>query len=71
MSTILGSASRARELSNVFAVWKCACDLQDHDMMTIAKRAIDAAIAGKTPRAFDMAAIKSYFRRRRALLLCD
>jgi hypothetical protein len=41
---------------------QCACDLQDHDMMTIAKRAIDAAIAGKAPRAADIAAMKNFLR---------
>jgi hypothetical protein len=61
MSTKLSDAGRARELSNLFAVWICACDLQDHEMMTVARRAIDTAIAGRTPRAADMAAINNYF----------
>jgi hypothetical protein len=62
MATMLGSASRARELNNLFAVWKCAFDLRDQEMMTIAKRAIDAAIAGRTPSAADMTAIENYVR---------
>jgi hypothetical protein len=62
MATILSSASRARELNHLFSVWKCAFDLRDQEMMTIAKRAIDAAIAGRTPSAADMAAIAKYSR---------
>ena len=41
------SVSRACELNNLFAAWKRARDLQNHDMMTIAKRAIDAGAAGR------------------------
>ena len=39
--------SRARELDNLFAAWKRASDLQDHGMMTITRRAIDAGAAGR------------------------
>jgi len=60
MSTMLGNASRAREIARLFEVWRHACDLQDHDMMVIAKRAIDAAAGGKTPSAADMMVIKNY-----------
>jgi hypothetical protein len=62
MGVTYGSASRARELSNLFAVWTCACDLQDAAMMTIARRAIDDTMAGRTPRAADMAAVENYLR---------
>jgi hypothetical protein len=62
MSTILGSASRARALSNLFAVWTCACDLRDAEMMATARRAIDAMMVGKTPREADMAAVENYSR---------
>jgi hypothetical protein len=34
-------------LNNLFAAWKRARDLQNHDMMTIARRAIDAGAAGR------------------------
>jgi hypothetical protein len=54
--------SRARELNNLFVAWKRACDLQDHDMMTIARRAIDAGVVGNTPREADMRAVENYFR---------
>jgi hypothetical protein len=62
MNPTLGNASRARDLSNLFAVWRCACDLQDHHMMVTARRAIDAMAAGRTPRAADMEAVENYFR---------
>jgi hypothetical protein len=60
MSTMLGSASRARELNNLFAVWKCAFDLQDAEMMAVARRAIDAAVTGRRSSTPDMAAIKRF-----------
>jgi hypothetical protein len=49
MSTILGSARRARALNDLFAAWKRACDMQDHATMTVARRAIDTMMAGRTP----------------------
>jgi hypothetical protein len=62
MSKILGSASRARDLNNLFAAWKRACDMRDAEMMAVARRAIDAMMAGKTLRDADMAAVENYFR---------
>jgi hypothetical protein len=60
MSNMLGSARRARQLNNLFAVWKCALDLQDAEMMGVARRAIDAMAAGKMPRELDMIAIRRF-----------
>jgi hypothetical protein len=51
------SASRARELSKLFAIWKRACDARDFRKMAIAMRAIDAAVAGKKPQEVDMRAV--------------
>ena len=55
-------ASRARELNNLIAACKRACDLQHHDMITIARRAIDAGVARNTPREAEMWAVENYFR---------
>jgi hypothetical protein len=58
MGTKLGNASRARELQRLFEAWRRACDRQDAELMAAAKRAIDATVAGKTPRAADALVIK-------------
>ena len=56
------TARRARELRRLFAIWKRACDARDIRGMNIAMRAIDAAVAGETPRTAHMTAIEKYFR---------
>ena len=58
MSTTLGSASRAREIARLFEAWRRAFDARDTEMMAVARRAIDAMVAGKMPREADMRAIK-------------
>lgn len=60
MSTMLGSASRAREIATLFEVWRRAFDLQDAEMMAVARRAIDSAVVGTAPLASDMRAIKRF-----------
>jgi hypothetical protein len=60
MSTMLGSASRARELQKLFETWTRACDRQDVEMMAVVRRVIDATIAGGTPGQRDMAVIRRY-----------
>jgi hypothetical protein len=63
MTKNYGSASRAREIARLFAVWKHACDTRDIPTMNIAMRAINAAVAGKTPREADAAAIVRFAAR--------
>jgi hypothetical protein len=60
MSTKLGSASRAREIANLFDAWRRAFDLQDHATMAVARRAIDAMVAGRTPSEPDVRAIENF-----------
>jgi hypothetical protein len=49
MGTTLGNAKRARELQRLFEAWRPAFEAQDAEAMAIAKRAIDATVAGKAP----------------------
>jgi hypothetical protein len=56
----LGRASRARELARLFEAWRRACDRQDALMMAVIRRAIDALLAGNTPRAADLRAIHKF-----------
>jgi hypothetical protein len=60
MGTKCGNASRARELAKLFEAWREAFDRQDIEMVAIARRAIDATMAGHTPRAADMEAVEKY-----------
>jgi hypothetical protein len=51
----------------LLAIWKRACDARDIRGMTIAMRAVDAAIAGRIPNEADLQTIKNYVRRGRYL----
>ena len=46
MSRIIGCTSRARALSDLFAAWKRAFDLQDTEIMAVARRTIDCGQDG-------------------------
>jgi hypothetical protein len=61
------TASRARELHRLFAIWKRACDARDTRAMKSAKRAIDAVAAESTPNEADMRTIRIYGRRGKCL----
>jgi hypothetical protein len=50
MGTMLGSASRAREIAKLFDAWRRAFDVQDYGAMVSARRAIDAVVAVETLR---------------------
>jgi hypothetical protein len=67
MTQNCGSASRAKEIDRLFAVWRRACDARDTCAMAVAMRVIDAVAAGRTPNEADVQTIRNYVRRGKCL----